>query len=70
MLVEPDGGEPLLVEDLSDRPRLPLGVHVHVAVVVVADVGVVEPGEGSGFLGGAQVGVVPVGDHRLAVRVE
>ncbi len=70
MHVEPDGREPVLVKDLAYLPGLELSVHVHVAVIVMANVRMIEPRHGSGFEVAAHVLVVPVHDQGLAVRIE
>ena len=70
MLVEKDLGEPAVVEHLIDDLRLLLGEHVEVAVVVVAHIVVVEPGHAAALVLGAQVLVVPVDNHDLAVGIE
>ena len=70
VLVEKDLREPAVVEDVVDDLRLHLCKHVVVAVVVVADVVVVEPGEAAALILGASVLVVPVDDHHLAVGID
>ena len=68
----------MVVEDLrlpfarhpGRHPRLDLVDHVAVAVVVVADVLLVEEGRRGDFVRRAQVGAVPLGDHRLTVGVD
>ena len=52
------------------HPRLDLVDHVAVAIVVVADVRVVEEGRRGDLEGRAHVGPVPLGDHRLSVGVD
>ncbi len=70
VLVEKDLREPLVVEDVVHHPGFLLGEHVEVAVVVVADVVVVEPGHAAALEGGAEVLVVPVDHQYLAVGVD
>ncbi len=55
VLVDEDLREPAMVEQLVDRLRLLLRQHVEVAVVVVPDVDVVEPGHRPGFVRRSQV---------------
>ncbi len=47
-----------------------LGEHVPVAVVVVADVVVVEIGQRSALVVRAEIFAILLGDHGLAVRIE
>ncbi len=70
MLVEPDGREPVVPEQPCGELALLLGEHVHVAVVVVPDVGVVEPGHRAPVKLGAEVLVEPVDHHDLAVGIQ
>ena len=68
----------MVVEDLGlplarharGHAGLDLVDHVPVAVVVVADVLLVEEGRRGDFVGRAHVGPVPLGDHRLPVGVD
>ncbi len=69
MFVQPHGGEPVLPQQLRRELALFLREHVHVAVVVVADVRVVEVRHRAGFELGAEVLVEPIDDHDLSVRV-
>ncbi len=69
VLVQPHGGEPVLPQQRRRQLALLLGEHVHVAVVVVADVRVVEVRHRAGLELGAEVLVEPVDHHDLAVRV-
>ena len=68
--VQPDLGEPLLVEDLPDEARFDLGEHVSVAVVVVAGVGMIQPGQRGILIRRSQGLVVPIGDHDFAVGIQ
>ena len=70
VLVEPDLREPLAVDRARHRARLLLREHEPVAVVVVADVVVVEPGHPAALVARAHVLAVPLGLHGLAVGVE
>ena len=64
MDVVEDDREPLLVELLGEDARLLLREHEPVAVVVVADVLLVEPRHGAAFPGRAERLLVPV-DHEI-----
>ena len=70
MLVEPDLREPLVVHGAGHRLRFLLREHEPVAVVVVADVVVVEPGHAAALVFGPEVLPVPLGLHDLAVGVQ
>ena len=70
VLVEPDRREPVVPQQLRGELALDLREHVHVAVVVVADVLLVEPRHRRRLELGAEVLVVPVDHHDLAVGVE
>ncbi len=70
VLVEPHLREPLVVDGAGDGLRLLLGEHEPVAVVVVADVGVVEPRHPAALVPRAEVLAVPLGLHHLAVGVD
>ena len=61
---------PLTVEEARQQPVLLQVQHERVAVDVVAGVLVVEPRDRAAFERGVLVLAVPVGDHRVAVRVE
>ena len=70
VLVEPHRRIPVVPQQLRRQPALLLREHVHVAVVVVADVRVVEERNRAVGELGAGVLVEPVGHHDLPVRVE
>src|SRR4026207_1641568 len=70
VLVEPDLREPLVVHGARDGPRLLLRQHPPAAVVVVADVVVVEPRLAPALVTAAEVLAVPLALHDLAVRID
>ena len=70
VFVEPDGGEPLVPQDLGGHLAFLLAEEVHVAIVIVAGVVVIEVRQRAGFAGRAEGLVVPVGDHDLAIGIE
>ena len=61
--------EPLTVQDIGDEPSLALGDHEPVAVVVVADIRMVEPRNRPAFPRGAEPPPVPLRDDLLAVGI-
>ena len=61
---------PLPKQNLADVPRLDCVLHVGVAVVVVADVVVIEPRHRDALVVGALRPPVPVGDHLRPVGVQ
>ena len=69
VLVVHDLGQPLLVEQRVDDAGLGLRLHVRVAVVVVADVLLVQPRHRAVLVRRVQVLAVPVDDHVHAVGV-
>ena len=70
VLVQPDLREPLVVDGAVEGLRLLLREHEPVAVVVVPDVVVVDPGHPAALVRGAEVLPVPLRLHDLAVRIE
>ena len=70
VLVEKDLREPAVVEHVVDDLGFLLGQGVEIAVVVVADIVVVEPRHLAALVLGAEPLVVPVDDHDLAVGVD
>ena len=70
MLVVHDLRQPLPVEQPVDDPRLLLRLHVEVAVVVVADVLLVQPRHRAVLVRRAERAAVPVDHHVQAVRVD
>ena len=70
VLVEPDLRQPLVVDRARDGLRLLLREHEPVAVVVVADVVVVEPRHAPALVARAEVLPVPLGLHHLPVGVD
>lgn len=70
MMVDIGLGLPVLVEHLGGIDRLDLVQEVRVAVVIVTDVLVVEPGKVRALVLGVHGLVVPVGHHDLTVGVE
>ncbi len=69
VLVEVHERKPVLIEDLTDGPRLGQVEHEPVAVVVVAGIIMIEVRHIAALELGADVFLVPVHDHLLAVRV-
>ena len=70
VLVEPHLREPVVVDGAGDGLRLLLRQHEPVAVVVVADVVVVEPRHPAALVPRAEVLPVPLGLHDLPVGVD
>ena len=70
MLVQPHRRKPVVPQHTRGQLTLLLGKHVHIAVVVVADVRMIEPRQRTRFVFGADVLVVPVGNDDLTVRVQ
>lgn len=70
VLVKEHLREPLVVEDVVHHLSFLLGEHVEVAVVIVANVVVVEPGHAAAFEFGSEVLVVPVDYQYLTVGVD
>ena len=70
VLVQPDLGKPLVVDRARQGLRLLLREHEPVAVVVVPDVVVVDPGHPRALVGGAEVLPIPLRLHDLAVGIE
>ena len=68
VLVDEELRVPLVVDGAAQGPRLGLREHVPVAVVVVADVVVVEPRQPAALVLRADVLAVVVGDHDLRRR--
>ena len=63
-------GLPLLIHDLRHILRLNQVKHKSVAVVVMTGILVIQPRRRRAFVLCAEVFVVPVGHHNLAIRVE
>jgi hypothetical protein len=70
VLVDEDLRIPLVIDGAIEGAGLELGEHVPVAIVVVAGVVMVEPGQASAVVLGAGVFAVVVDDHLLAVGIE
>ena len=70
VLVEPHRRKPVVPQQLRRVLAFLLREHVHVAVVVVADVRVIEVRDRAVRVRRADVLVEPVGDHDLAVGIQ
>jgi hypothetical protein len=70
MLVDEELRIPLVIDGAAQRARLRLREHVPVAIVVVADVVVIEPRQASAFVFRPDILAVVVGDHDLPVGIE
>ena len=69
VLVQPHRGEPLVPGEPRDVLAFPLGQHVHVAVEIVAGVGMVERRQRAVIERRPEVAREPVGDHDLTVGI-
>src|SRR5271170_6544538 len=70
MLVEPELREPVVVDHVVHVFSFDLREHEPVAVVVMANVVVIEVRHGAALVFGAEIFAVPLGDHGFAIGIE